>query len=383
MDMFVVGTRFPQPRQERLELLASLEQLWGFRNDPIAFNLKLRELNVGITAAAKERGEYKKLPLEVHFYKYKYLTYSQWLYALSFLLVAILWLRPENKLLHGMTIALFSVPTALLIIGMVLRCIVRGRPPVSTLYETILFITAIVALCALFMEIVNRRRIALSAGAFLGVAGMFLAFRYEAKEGVDTMPALIAVLDTNFWLATHVTTVVAGYAAGLFAAAISHVYIFGKLFRLKEDDADFYESMTRMSYGIICFGLLFATVGTILGGVWANDSWGRFWGWDPKENGALMIVLWMLIVLHARLAEYIRDLGLHVMAVTLGMVVAFSWWGVNNLGVGLHSYGFIEGVWRNLTLFWLFESFVVLLALVLWYQNRQKSPDIAACDKKS
>src|SRR5690606_21223804 len=163
---------------------------------------------------------------------------------------------------------------------------------------------------------------------------------------------LVAVLDTNFWLSTHVTTVTMGYAAGLLAAALAHIYIFGKRFNLKKDDPAFYKSITRMTYGVICFGFLFACVGTILGGIWANYSWGRFWGWDPKENGALMICLWGLIILHARMGGYIRDLGIAITSVIMGMIIAFSWWGVNLLGVGLHSYGFTSGIMNMLVIFW-------------------------------
>ncbi len=117
-----------------------------------------------------------------------------------------------------------------------------------------------------------------------------------------------------------------------------------------------------MVYGVFCFGLLFATVGTVLGGIWANESWGRFWGWDPKENGALIIVLWGLAVLHARIGGYIRDYGLHMAAVFGGIVVAFSWFGVNLLGIGLHSYGFTSGVHSALSRFYLFESIVLVIA---------------------
>ena len=85
-------------------------------------------------------------------------------------------------------------------------------------------------------------------------------------------------------------------------------------------------------------------MGTVLGGIWANDSWGRFWGWDPKENGAMLIVLWCLIILHARMGGYLKEWGLHIASVLGAIVVAFSWWGVNLLGTGLHSYGFTDGI---------------------------------------
>ncbi len=99
-----------------------------------------------------------------------------------------------------------------------------------------------------------------------------------------------------------------------------------------------------------------------MGGVWANDSWGRFWGWDPKENGALLICIWQLLVLHARMGGFIRDRGLAVMAVLGGVVVTISWWGVNLLNVGLHSYGFTSGVAQLLLGLWCIEGVVILLS---------------------
>ena len=159
----------------------------------------------------------------------------------------------------------------------------------------------------------ERQRIALALATMLGAGGMFLSMKYEFKEAVtagDTMPLLVAVLDTNFWLATHVTTSTLGYAAGLLAAAIAHVWLLGKLLGYRRGDQAFYQAVSQMTYGVVCFGLLFTVVGTMLGGVWANYSWGRFWGWDPKENAALMICLWQTAMLQARLGGYIRDRGL-------------------------------------------------------------------------
>jgi cytochrome c biogenesis factor len=97
-----------------------------------------------------------------------------------------------------------------------------------------------------------------------------------------------------------------------------------------------------MIYGVVCFATLFSLVATILGGIWADQSWGRFWGWDPKENGALLIVLWNAIILHARWGGLARERGLALMTVFGNVVTSFSWFGVNMLGVGLHSYGFMD-----------------------------------------
>jgi ABC-type transport system involved in cytochrome c biogenesis permease subunit len=170
-----------------------------------------------------------------------------------------------------------------------------------------------------------------------------LARRYELGEANDHMDPLIAVLDSNFWLTTHVITITLGYSAGLLAAFLSALHVLLRGLGLDGGDGGFRRSMTRAVYGMICFTLFLSLIGTVLGGIWANDSWGRFWGWDPKENGALLIVLWTLAILHARLGGHIGEWGLHLASLFTAIVITFSWWHVNFLGVGLHSYGFTAG----------------------------------------
>lgn len=361
-----MAEKLPEPH---IAQVAQLERLASLCGDRPAFRQTLEELHGNIVNAAADRGEYDKVPAEMAYYRYKLIARSFPLFILCFLLVALTWLRPGWRPLTALAPYALMTPTLLLAIGITMRCIIRGRPPVTTLYETILFTTAVSVALAIAIELMNRRRIAVSLGALLGAAGMFLANRYEVKEGVDTMPSLVAVLDTNFWLSAHVTTIVMGYGAAMFAAAIGHVYILGKTLRIRNNDEDFYAGIYRMTYGVTAFGLLFAVLGTVLGGIWANESWGRFWGWDPKENGALMLVLWMLTVLHARLGNYIRALGFNIGAVLCGMVVAFSWWGVNLLGVGLHSYGFTSGIFRTLAAFYVIETAVVLLGMFVWLRD--------------
>ena len=132
-----------------------------------------------------------------------------------------------------------------------------------------------------------------------------------------------------------------------------------------------------MINGIICFATLFSFVGTVLGGIWADQSWGRFWGWDPKENGALIIVLWNALVLHARWGGLVRERGLATMAIVGNIVTSWSWFGVNMLGIGLHSYGFTAAAFRWLTLFVTSQIFLVLLGSLpkrLWRSFQATQP---------
>jgi len=353
-----------------LRLLEAYETLPREVANPYGFKTQLTAFHDEVVTIARTRGEYNHIPLEVLFYRLQLFYHSLVLFALCFVLTTLSWMAPRNKWLTRLGFYAPLVPLALLITGIAMRCIIRGRPPVTTLYETILFATAVAVLIAWFVEWTDRKKIALSVGTFLGAVGMFLAFKYEAKEGVDTMPSLIAVLDTNFWLATHVTTITIGYGAGLLAGALAHVYIFGKFIRA-EGSEHFYDSVTDTVYGVLCFSLVFSVLGTVLGGIWAAESWGRFWGWDPKENGALLIVLWQLAILHARKGGYIRELGLHAACVFQNIVVAFSWWGINQLGVGLHSYGQTSGIMRALIVFYAFELVVLTIAALVWMQRKR------------
>jgi ABC-type transport system involved in cytochrome c biogenesis permease subunit len=362
-----------QPVERSLHALGQLEELVALRDKPADFTARAGDLNAELRSLAEARGEYGRIPLEVSFYRWDFFTNALVCFLVGFLGCALSWLAPRARPLTWLHWGGLGAGTLLAVAGIVMRCIIRERPPISTLYETILFITATAVITAMLVEYLNPQRIALALAPVLGAGGMFLAMRYEFKEAVssgDTMPSLVAVLDTNFWLATHVTIINLGYMSGLLASALAHVWLIAKVFGLRRGDKRFYRELTRMTYGVLCFGLLFALVGTILGGIWANYSWGRFWGWDPKENGALLIVLSMLTILHGRMGGYLRDFGLAVATIGCGMVVAFSWWGVNFLGIGLHSYGFTEGVLNALLGFWAIEAVLVLGAIGWWlFQN--------------
>ena len=310
------------------------------------FLTKLAEWKDGLKARAEARGEGAKIESEVNYYNQNYFMYGLVFFVFAFLVSAVGWMVRDGRpgqVMTWLTAGIYAIGVVYVVGGIIHRYVITGRPPVSNLYDTIPFITAGAVIILAIAELLTRRKVLLSLGAALGAAGLFFAFSFELGDAKDNMDPLRAVLDSNYWLATHVVTVTIGYCGGLVACFLSIVYVHLALAGVMNDPKSFHRFMTRAVYGITCFTLLFALVGTILGGIWANDSWGRFWGWDPKENGALLIVLWSLIILHARLAGWMKGIGLHVMSILGGSVVVFSWWGVNMLGVGLHSYGFTEG----------------------------------------
>jgi ABC-type transport system involved in cytochrome c biogenesis permease subunit len=165
-----------------------------------------------------------------------------------------------------------------------------------------------------------------------------------------------------------VVCVTLGYASTFLAGFLALTYIVRGAFT-PSLDRDTARSLARMVYGIVCFATLFSFVGTILGGIWADQSWGRFWGWDPKENGALLIVLWNAIILHARWGGLVRQRGLMVLAVFGNVVTSWSWFGVNMLGIGLHSYGFMDSAFPWLIAFGASQLVFIMIGLLpphLW-----------------
>jgi ABC-type transport system involved in cytochrome c biogenesis permease subunit len=168
-----------------------------------------------------------------------------------------------------------------------------------------------------------------------------------ASEG-DTMGMLVAVLDSNFWLATHVVTITVGYGTTFMAGLFAHAYLWGGARQWPDEKM---KNLEGIMVGMVLVSVFFTILGTILGGIWADQSWGRFWGWDPKENGALLIVLWLLMLIHGRKSKWIGAPAYAMLLAICNIVVAVAWFGVNLLNVGLHSYGFTDSIATNLLVF--------------------------------
>ncbi len=276
--------------------------------------------------------------LEAGFNKAEIFYRSSIVYLLAFLLVLVSWVRWE-KPLNRAAFWLLALAFTAHSVGMIIRMIIQERPPVTNLYASALLVGWGSVLLGLLLERMYRNGIGSATAAAVGFLSLIVAHNL-AGDG-DTMAMLQAVLDTNFWLATHVVIITLGYSATFLAGFLGALYIVRGFFS-KSLDEKTAASLERMVFGIVCFSLLFSFVGTVLGGIWADQSWGRFWGWDPKENGALLIVLWNALILHARWGRMLGRQGLMVTVIFGNIVTAWSWFGTNMLGIGLHSYGFME-----------------------------------------
>jgi ABC-type transport system involved in cytochrome c biogenesis permease subunit len=287
-------------------------------------------------------------------------------YILAFLLLVISWMT-KPKLLRRIAFACLLGGLAFHFYGILLRIIIMQRPPVSTLYESIIFVSLIGVICASLLEYNRKDGMGIFMGTIVGAALHFVGLGY-ANDG-DTLGMLVAVLNSNFWLATHVTTITIGYGTSLFAGVLGHVYLLQAI--RTPFDKKYLKTVNANVFGATLFALFFTLFGTILGGIWADQSWGRFWGWDPKENGALLIVMWQIMMLHLRITGFVKPMGFALGMILNNIVVILAWFGVNLLGVGLHSYGFATGIAINISLFIAFEL-ITGFGTYCWAKNRQK-----------
>ncbi len=346
------------------KMYASLGDAYRATNHD-AFN---QDLKVVADWMAKEQtNSTRRASFEFLFNHVDPFTHSMTLYVAAFLLACLSWMawnRPLNRSAFYLLLLALAIHT----FGLVSRMYLQERPPVTNLYSSAIFIGWGAVIVSLILERIFRDGIGAACAGAIGFITLIIA-HHLAGSG-DTLEMLQAVLDTNIWLATHVVAITTGYSAMFLAGMLATIYIVRGVFTrsLKKETAD---SLSRMTYGVVCFATLFSFVGTVLGGIWADQSWGRFWGWDPKENGAVLIVLWCAIILHARWGGFIRQRGLMIMAIFGNVITSFSWFGVNMLGVGLHSYGFMQKAFPWLVGF--IVSQLILMAVAAMPLERWRS----------
>lgn len=196
------------------------------------------------------------------------------------------------------------------------------------------------------MEQVFQRRPFALAGAVVSFIAMALAYYAPASVMHQNIGSIAPILRDNFWLAVHVVTIMASYASAAIALILGNValgyYLFGRYVGRRPPPAC--KTLAGFTYTAIKITVLLLAAGTILGALWADKAWGRFWAWDPKEVWALVSLLVYLGFLHARHIGWSGDFGMALMGVLGAGAILCTWYGVNFLmGSGMHSYGFGAG----------------------------------------
>jgi len=403
--------------------------------------------------------------LESYYNRFAPFYHCTVLYVLVFALCCFSWLgrtEPLRKSAFYLLYLTLLIHTGALIARMYFQD--RWSVFVTNLYSSAVFIGWGCVVLGLILEKLYPMGIGNTVASVLGVATAIISHNLNLNSEGDNMEMMRAVLDTNFWLSTHVTTVTFGYTATFVAGFIGIAFVARMLATVIRDsfvapgkasprdllvfgiaafglmaiptmlislglrsaadfevlpsfladilaflviaagvvyalallfvrataenvdahgnpvpghlpriattlanlslNSDVTKKLTQMIYGVVCFATLLSFVGTVLGGIWADQSWGRFWGWDPKENGAVLIVIWNALILHARWCGLVRDRGLAVLAIAGNMVTAWSWFGTNQLGIGLHAYGFNEHLAVACRWFWVSQLVIIGLGLI-------------------
>ncbi len=313
--------------------------------------------------------------MQDHNYKIKaevlYNMLRPFLQAMIFYLIAgILWMFATGHRFARM-MAKFLTFSAMILhaFGFALRCYVAGRPPVTNMYESIIWVSFGVMTFALLIYAKHKHHILLTTSTIL--AGLSLFAADAAPMVMDpTIRPLVPVLRSNYWLTIHVLTITLSYAAFMLAMGISNVSLFQFTRATSENNEQRISLLNQLSYRALMFGTVLLAAGTILGGIWADYSWGRFWGWDPKEVWALIALLAYMAVLHGRYAGWVGKFTFPLWTVICFSTVLMAWYGVNFiLGVGLHSYGFSNGGQAVMASFIVFQGLFCAWVSVRKKQN--------------
>ena len=333
------GTKLVDVDPEVVDNLINLKTAY-LESDANAFNSSMQKHLASVEAASPSGWSATQQNAEISYNFFSPFYMASVLYLAAFLVTIVSWIGWRKPLGRA---AFWLVVLALVVHlgGVAARVVISGRPPITNLYSSFVVVAAGCVLFLLLIEYSTKLGLGNLLGSACGFLTLCYAWTLSISQG-DTFTVLRAVLDTQFWLTTHVIIINLGYSATLVAGLVGVALLFC-MFLNPGFDKKSRKQFVNIIYGTTCFALLFSFFGTVLGGLWADDSWGRFWGWDPKENGALMIVLWNAVLLHAKWAGIVRERGLAAIAALGNVIVIWSWEGVNQLGVGLHAYSGMGG----------------------------------------
>ena len=377
-DAWVVPPEFSQyyeekqfaPLQTQLQTMATAYT----KGDGFQLGRAANQLRDGLRGLSpKIYPEESRLRLEYFYNHWDGFYRAAWCYGVALVLLAIAYARGK-----GGTLKAFGVSIAILGLlfhasAITMRCLIAGRPPVTNMYESIIWVSFAVLFFGMIFFARYRTPIYLLAALPVSLVALLLVHQMPIAMPSSIDP-LVPVLRDNFWLTIHVLTITLSYAAFALAMGFGHILLFRYARNPVSARAD--APMHFWLYRVLQLGVLLLAAGTILGGVWANYSWGRFWGWDPKETWALIALLCYITTLHGRLAGWWTQFGLVVASVVCFLAVLMAWYGVNFvLGKGLHSYGFGIGGETYVATFVILDLLFVGFAIWRYRMSRRRIAD--------
>lgn len=315
----------------------------------------------------------QQLRLEYFYNHFEAFYRAIWCYGIALVILIAAHLRKRGRALQNTGVAVAILGLVFQAAGIVMRCMIAGRPPVTNMYESIIWVSFAVSFFGMIFFVRYRAPIYLLAALPVTLIALLLVHQMPIAMPSSIDP-LVPVLRDNFWLTVHVLTITLSYAAFALAMGFGHILLWRYARNPAAARAD--APMHFWLYRVLQLGVLLLAAGTILGGVWANYSWGRFWGWDPKETWALIALLCYILALHGRLAGWWTQFGLAVASVVCFLAVLMAWYGVNFvLGKGLHSYGFGIGGETYVAIFIVLD--LLFVALAIWRYRRSASASVA------
>jgi len=260
-----------------------------------------------------------------------------WILALSLALSLAAW-RTEKRALDAAALATLVLGFAAMSWGIGMRWKVAGHIPASNMYESLLFLGWGVGLFALVASLLVRNRLVVFNAAAMSTLTMMLTDLLPIDPFLHPMPPVLA---GTYWLAVHVPIIMVGYAVLALGVAVAHMQIGAEIFAPKNRELS--QRMNDLLYWYVMAGSILLLVGILTGSMWAAESWGDYWGWDPKEVWSLVAFLAYMAILHARVEKLIGPFGMAAWSVVAFQIILMTYLGVNFvLASGLHSYGFGE-----------------------------------------
>ncbi len=300
----------------------------------------------------------RKIAVEVIYNQLKPFEGAALLYFLSFVMFAFF--RKQYAFFGALSFWLIFLAFFFHSFGLLARVLILARPPVSNMYESMIFMNWALMIFALVFSMIRKTFVPAVTASLISGFIMVYANLLPIDSSLDVV---VAVLKSNYWLTIHVLTIVSSYGAFGLALALGHRHLF--LLSLSKLGSHQDEDSARLIFRVIQLGVILVGTGTFLGGVWANESWGRFWGWDPKETWALITFLGYLVVVHLKYRRKINNFYLALSTIFGFMLVLMTWYGVNFiLGRGLHSYGAGSGGTQWIIYYLIAEA--IFVAWVFW-----------------